>query len=294
MFYKRSLLSKLFDFINAIFMVFIVIIMIYPFLYVLSLSLSSPSEIVHGKVSWYPRGFNIQGYKLILSNSQIWIAYKNTILYAAFGTIVTLLFTSMTAYALSINDFVIKKPLTIFLTITMFFSGGLIPTYLLIRNLHMINTFWVMVIPGCVSAYNVFIYRTFFQGMPVELRESAYLDGANDFIILFKIILPLSKALLATFGLFSVVGHWNAWFNALLYLNSEKRYPIQMVLRQVLFVTNADSYNDSAALMLQSKAINPKNLQMAVVILACAPILCIYPFIQKYFMKGVMIGSVKG
>lgn len=294
MFYKRSLSSKIFDTLNTIFMILIVIVMIYPFLYVLSLSLSSPQNIVKGNVSWFPRGFNIQGYKLILSNSQIWLAYKNTVLYAVIGTFLTLLFTSMTAYPLSISNFVIKKPFTIFLSITMFFSGGLIPTYLLIRNLHMINTFWVMVLPGCISAYNIFIYRTFFQGIPAELRESAYLDGANDFTILFKIVLPLSKALLATFGLFSIVGHWNAWFNALLYLNSEKKYPIQMVLRQVLFVTGADAYNDNAAQMLQSQSINPKNLQMAVVILTCAPILCIYPFIQKHFVKGVMIGAIKG
>jgi putative aldouronate transport system permease protein len=294
MFYKRSLGSKVFDFINTIIMLLIIIVMIYPFLYVLSVSLSAPNYIVEGKVSWFPRGFNLQGYKLILSNSQIWLAYRNTILYALVGTVITLILTSMTAYPLSISDFVLKKQFTIFLSITMFFSGGLVPTYLLIKNLHLINTFWVMVIPGCISAYNIFIYRTFFQGMPAELRESAYLDGANDIVILFKIILPLSKALLATFGLFSIVGHWNSWFNALLYLNSEKKYPIQMILRQILFVIGADSYNDAAAQMLQSKMLNPKNIQMSVVILTCAPILCIYPFIQKYFVKGVMIGAIKG
>lgn len=292
--YKQSISSKVFDFFNYLFMVIIIIIMLYPFLHVVAISLSDPKMITRGEVSWYPRGFNIEGYKLILSSSQLWVAYKNTIIYAGLGTFFTLFFTSLMAYPLSIKDFVGRKFLTIYLTITMFFSGGMIPTYLLIRKLNMINTIWVMVIPGCVSAYNVIVFRTFFQGISSELRESAYLDGANDIVILFVIILPLSKALLATFGLFSIVGHWNSWFSALIYLNEESKYPIQMILRKILFVSTASEASDMAAMRIAQKAVHSKNIQMATIIVTIAPILCIYPFIQKHFAKGVMIGSLKG
>jgi len=292
--YKESLSSRIFDVFNTLFMIFIIVIMLYPFLHVIALSLSETSEIMKGNVNIIPRGFNVEGYKLILTSPQLWIAYKNTIIYAVLGTFITLLFTSLMAYPLAINDFVAKKFITVYLTITMFFSGGLIPTFLLIRNLGLINTIWVMVLPGCVSAYNVVVFRTFFQGISPELRESAYLDGANDFIILFAIILPLSKALLATFGLFSMVGHWNSWFDALIYLNEEKKYPIQMILRKILFVSNASAANDAAQVMIESRLVHPKNIQMAVIVVTIAPIMCVYPFLQKYFVQGVMIGSIKG
>ncbi len=294
MLYKRNLGSWIFDILNYLFMFLVIAVMLYPFLYVIALSLSDPTEIYAGKVSIFPRGWNTEGYTLILTSPQLWIAYKNTIIYAALSTVFTLFFTSLMAYPLSIRDFVAKKFITIFLAITMFFGGGMIPTYLLMRNIGILNTVWVMVIPSCVSAFNVIIFRTFFQGMSSELRESAHLDGANDIIILFKIYLPLSKALLATFALFTIVGQWNSYFQALIYLNEESKYPIQMILRKILFISNANQANEMAETMIQQKIVHPKNIQMAVIVVTIVPILCVYPFLQKYFAKGVMIGSLKG
>lgn len=290
---RYSLGSRVFDVVNYIFMILLVIVMVYPLMNVLSISLSEPDYIALGEVSWYPKGFNIKGYEVILEKSQLYISYKNTIVYALIGTLITLVMTSLMAYPLSIPNFKLKKFITIFLAVTMFFGGGMIPTYMVIKELHMLNTLWVMVIPGCVGAFNVFIYRSFFQGIPSELRESALMDGANDVTILFRIYMPLSKALLATFALFSVVAFWNEWFNALLYLKDENRYPLQMFLRS-LIIENSGGASEEIQRMVVGNKVNPKNIQMAAIIVTLAPILCIYPFIQKYFVKGAMVGSVKG
>jgi putative aldouronate transport system permease protein len=178
----------------------------------------------------------------------------------------------------------------------MFFSGGLIPTYLIIKSLNGIDKFWVMVIPGCISAYNIIVFRTFFDQQPQELRESAIIDGANDLIIWARIIIPLSKPLLATFALFGIVGHWNSWFPALLYLRDSSKYPLQMLLRKLIIREDLTGgyADDEIAVLVQMGKLNPKNMQMAAIVVTMLPILCIYPFIQKYFVKGVMIGAIKG
>lgn len=291
--------SLWFDVLNGMFMVFLMLIMAYPLIHVVSLSISDPASIDAGKVAWLPVGFNLQGYEAIIQNDAIWNAYGYTVLYAVVGTFLTLLLTALMAYPLSIKDFGGKKAITIFLSITMFFGGGLIPTYLLIRDMKMLDTVWVMIIPGCVGAYNVFLYRTFFQGIPPELRESAFIDGAGEYRILFKIILPVSKPLLATFGLFSIVGHWNSWYNAMIYLNDELRWPLQMVLRRIVVNYTLSGNEQDFLKMLEQKTlgltqVHPYNMQMAAIVVAMVPILCIYPFIQKYFTKGVFVGSIKG
>ncbi len=285
-----------FDWFNCIFMIFIMIVMLYPILNVLAVSLSSSEAITSGEVSWYPIGFNINSYKTVLTNSEIFTAYKNTIVYAVVGTAISLLFTILAAYAMAINGFVLNKVFNRLLVFTMIFNGGLIPTYLVIKGLHLLDTLWVMVLPGCVTAYNLFICRTFFKGISPSLRESAQLDGANDFLVCFRIYVPVSLPVLCTIGLFVIVGHWNSWFNALMYLNDEKRYPLQMILRKI--VINDDvrggAYADSQmSSMMESLNVHPKNVQMASVMVAMIPILCVYPFLQKYFVKGVMLGSVK-
>ncbi|MDW7659439.1 MAG: carbohydrate ABC transporter permease, partial [Bacillota bacterium] len=209
---KKGVGGWTFDIINHLFMMFLVVIFIYPFLNIIAISLSSPMAITNGRVSWLPVDFNLIGYETVFGGTnRIWMAYGMTIFYAASGAFLTLLLTSMIAYTLTIRDFVFKKFLTIYLAITMFFSGGMIPTYLLMRQLSLTNTIWVMILPGTISAFNVIIFRTFFQSISTEMRESAYIDGANDMRILLQIYLPLSKALLATFGLFAVVGTWNTW-----------------------------------------------------------------------------------
>ena len=294
--HSRALGSILFDVVNHLFMLFLIIAMIYPLMHVIALSLSRPDDIIAGLVNWFPRGFNTKGYELIGERPLFWISYRNTIAYAAAGTVLTLLLTSLMAFPLSIKNYQFKKPVAIFLTITIFFNGGLIPTYLLIRSLGLINTFAVMVIPGSVGAWSVFIFRTFFQGLPQDLRESAIIDGANEIMILFRIILPLSKALLATFALFTIVGHWNSWFSALIYLQDEKRYPLQMILRRINVQEDLGGHfeSDNIIAWIKMRVIDPKNVQNASIIIAMVPILCIYPFIQRYFVKGVLIGAIKG
>lgn len=294
---KESLSSRIFDVCNIIFMLLVAVIMLYPFINVIATSLSSNDQVMMGNVSIIPKDFNISAYKLVLEDPLVWNSYLNTILYAAGSVVFTLGFTSLLAYPLSVEDFKGKKFITIFLTITMFFGGGLIPTYLWIRNLNLLDTYWVMVLPGCVGAYNVFVFRTFFQGIAKELRESAYIDGANDVVILFKIVLPLSKALLATFTLFTIVGTWNSWFNALIYLSSELKYPLQLVLRRYLF--NAaegigGTMDQAMQMQMQMMHVNPKSVQMALIVIAMFPITIIYPFLQKYFAKGVTLGAIKG
>jgi putative aldouronate transport system permease protein len=283
----------LFDLVNYVAMIVLVIVMVYPLLNVIAISLSHPDYIALGQVNWLPKGFNTKGYEIILKETQLYISYRNTIMYAAVGTVLTLVITSLMAYPLTIAEFKLKKFVTIFLAITMFFGGGMIPTYLLIKDLGLLDSFWVMVLPGCVGAFNAFIFRSFFQGIPPELRESAFIDGANDLTVLFRIYMPLSKALLATFALFSIVGHWNEWFSALLYLKSESMYPLQMFLRS-LVVEDSGTAATEIQNMVRGKEVNPKNIQMAAIIVTLAPILCIYPFVQKYFVKGAIVGSIKG
>ena len=270
--------------------------MIYPFLRVISISLSSVSAIDAGLVTLLPKGVHFSAYRIILARDELWTAYRNTVFYVAGGVFLTLSLTSLMAYPLSVPGFLLRKHVTIYLAITMFFGGGLIPTYLVIKALGLINTYAVMVLPGCVGAFSVIIYRTFFQRLPAELRDSALMDGANDIVILFRIIIPLSKALLAAFGLFAAVGIWNQWFNALMYLRDDARYPVQMILRRFVILEELEpawKRTESVELM-ELQRLHPKNLQMAVVVVTMLPILCVYPFIQRHFVKGVMIGSLKG
>lgn len=294
--YRKTLGSVSFDIANHAFMILLMVVMLYPLLNVLAISLSSKAFIDAGEVTWLPKGFNISGYQYMLRDSELLHSYGWTIAYALGGTALTLTFTSLIAYPLAQPGFVFKKFLTAFLSVTMFISGGLIPTFILLKQMHLFNTYWVMVLPGCVSAYNTFVFRSFFQGIPGSLRESAYVDGASDVRIWWQIILPLSKPLLATFFLFTMVGHWNSWFTALLYLTDKNRYPLQMVLRRLVVSEEMGSmYGDSAAsVFATSFGMHTKNAQMAAVVLALVPILVIYPFIQKYFAKGVMIGAIKG
>ncbi len=297
---KRSREDVIFDIVNTIIMTAIIVVVIYPVLNVISISFSNANHIAKADITIFPKGITGEAYKYILKDKQVWTGYFNSVLYAAGFTLCNLLFTSLCAYPLAVKDFVGKKFFTLFLTITMFFSGGLIPSYLLIRNIGWLDNPLAIIIPGCVGAYNVFVFRTFFQNIPVELPESAKMDGANDIIILFRIFLPLSKALLATFGLFAIVGMWNNWFSALIYLTDQTKYPVQLVLRQYLYVIDVANLQGRAGMgggainpnILQQ--ISPKGVRMAMVVVTMFPIMLIYPFFQKYFVKGVMIGAVKG
>jgi len=292
---KRTKGRIVFEVFNYFFMVFIVVIMSYPFLFILAASLSSSLEVQKGMVGIIPKGFNLEAYKVVLRYKDVWLGYRNTILYTVCGTAVNLIMTVFGAYPLSRKQFVGRGFFTFIVTFTMFFGGGLIPGYLLIRSLGMLNTFWVMIIPGAISTWNMIIMRTFFQSMPEELEEAAIIDGCSDVGVLFRIILPLSMAAIATIGLFYAVGHWNSWFSATIYLRDYDRYPLQVFLRNIVLQNEVqDLKGDQAAEVKEVNKLVTETVKYAVIMVAAVPILCVYPFIQKHFVKGVMIGSIKG
>ncbi len=281
-----------FDVVLVVLMVLLSAMFLYPLLNMLALSFSDSQELKSLPVYLWPKGFSLESYKALLGDSRTLLYYWNTIKYASVGTVIMLLTTSLMAYPLSIPALRGRRFVSVLLTITMFFGGGLIPYYVTIMQLGMINTFWVMVIPGAISAYNVIVFKTFFMSIPEALRESASLDGAGHVRILFQIVLPLSKAVLATFALFSIVGYWNDYMTALLYLRDDTKYPIQLLMRRLLVLMD---YKDaSTAQMLKDfQKISTRTTKAAATIITVVPVLCVYPFMQKHFAKGVLVGSIK-
>ena len=289
---KEPMGDRVFQSVVHIILAIVVLAMLYPFAYVVSVSISDPAEVIAGKVSVYPIGFDLGAFKTMINHPIFFTAYKNTIVYTALGTFFTLFFTAITAYPLSKDKFQMRSFLSKVYIITMFFSGGMIPTYLAYKSLHILDTIWVMVLPGALSAWNIILMRSFFRNIPESLSESAYIDGATDPQILAKVILPLSKPIMATIGLFTAVGIWNGYFNALLYLNDTEKYPLQMILRSILVAATFNPAEKDAYSQLNHSA--TESLKMASIVITTLPIMCIYPFIQKYFVKGLMIGSIKG
>lgn len=285
--------SRAFDVFLIVFMIIVAIIFLYPFLNVIATSLSSNRMITTGQVTFFPKEFHLDGYKALFKDENILGAYWNTIVIAVGTMIVSLVLNSLMAYVMMAPEFVLRKPLSIILLITMFFSGGTVPAYLLIQNLGLYDSWWSLILPNAVSAYNIFIYRSFYQGISPEIREAARIDGASEFQILTKIYVPLSKALYATFGLFSVVGVWNSYYEALLYIKDPAKQPIQMLLRKIVFTSGTANMSD-AQQMISNGNLNSLNVQYACVIATIGPILLVYPFIQKYFAQGVQVGAVKG
>lgn len=288
---KASPGSRVFDGILYLLLGLVVIITFYPMYYVFVVSISSAKYISQGAVNLIPRGINFEAYKIVLGSAKIWNAYGNTILYTVVGTGINLIMTAMCAYPLSREDFYGKKLCTIFVTVTMFINGGMIPLYLVVYGLKLTNTLWAIVLPGAISTYNMIVMRTSFQAIPISLTESAYIDGANDIHILKKIILPLSKPIMATMTLFYAVGHWNSYFSSILYLDDQKKYPVQVILRDIVI---AGDFLENGGDVTSSANVIATNYKYAVIIVSVIPILLIYPFIQKYFTKGVMVGAVKG
>ncbi|MBS6234603.1 MAG: carbohydrate ABC transporter permease [Clostridiales bacterium] len=288
--------STWFDYMNNALMILLSLCFIYPIVMTLAQSFSDAKAMVGKTVFLFPVGFSLDSYKQLLSDISILRYYWNTIVYAGLGTFLTLTLTGMLAYPLTARDFKGKRVISVMLLITMFFGGGMIPTYLVYKDMyHLTNTLWVMILPGAVSAWNVIIFKNFFNSIPVELREAAQIDGAGHFRILFQIVMPLSKPLLATIGLFTIVGHWNGYFNALLYLDSADKFPIQMFLRKILVLSEISSGADlqNLDILRQLANTNPTTVKAAATIITIIPILCVYPFLQKYFTKGMMLGSVK-
>jgi putative aldouronate transport system permease protein len=288
---KESKQYKIFKVFNVCILLLIIFCTLYPFVNVVAQSFSSESYINSGQVNLLPKGFNVETYQKVLSDTMFWINYKNTVVYTVVGTIISMFLTTIFAYALSKRRLVGRRFLTVFAVFTMFFNGGLIPNYVLINALGFANSMWAIVIPGAISIYNMLIMKSFFENMPEELEEAASIDGLNTYGILLKIILPLSKAVIATMVLFYAVAYWNSWFSAFIYLDKKELFPVTIYLRNMIAgTTSGMSAGATSADNLTQISANIKSVTMVLTIL---PILTIYPFVQKYFVSGVMLGSVK-
>ena len=284
----------IFDAILFIVCICIFLVIAYPLYFVIIASVSDSTLVSTGQVLFFPRGFSWFGYEQIFQDTRIWVGYRNTILYTFLGTAVNLLFTLPAAYTLSRKEFKARKLLMFFFVFTMFFNGGMIPTYLLIRDLGMINTIWVFIFPFSVNVFNLIITRTFFEtSIPAELYEAASMDGCTHFKFFLKVVLPLSKAVIAVIGLYYLVGRWNDFFTGLLYVRDSALQPLQIVLRDIL-LSNQVLQQGAGSVGSGYAQRYADQIKYGVIIVSTLPILVIYPFIQKYFEKGVMIGSVKG
>ncbi len=287
--------DKVYYVINTCVLIFSLLLVLIPLINVVAQSLSSPSEVIKGNVFLLPKGFNFNAYKEIMKNKLLLSGFSNSFFYTILGTLINVVMTVMVAYPLSRKDFVGRGTFTAMFVFTMIFTAPLIPVYLNIKRLNMLNTVWAMVIPGAVSVYNMIIARTFFQSnLPGEMLESAEIDGANDIQVLMKLVLPLSKSVLAVLVLFYAVAHWNSYFNAFIYLSSESKFPLQVVLRNILSNAQAMEEMVNASTDQSMRLAMIYVLKYAVIVFGSVPVICLYPFVQKHFVKGVMIGSVKG
>ena len=294
---SRSYSDRIFDIVNLFVMLVLLVVFVWPLWFVVIASFSDPNEVWMGNVVLWPKGFTLISYETLLEYKRIWVGYGNTLFYTVVGTLVNLVMTVCGAYPLSRKDFMPRHFFMFLFMLTMYFGGGLIPTYLVVSGLGLVDTRWAMIIPGAVSIYNIIITRTYFMNsIPASLQEAATLDGANSFQYLMRVVLPLSKPIIAVIGLYYAVGHWNDFYTALIYLYNEDLMPLQSFLRDMLMSTKMTLNNlsglDTATVELKTHL--AQTLKYSVIIVSTVPVLCIYPFIQKYFVKGVMVGSVKG
>lgn len=274
--------------------IIILLIVVYPLYFIVIASFSNPTEVANGKVWLWPSQFTVDGYKEILRHAEIWVGYRNTIFYTVAGTLIGLAVNIPAAYALSRRDLVGRKVITFYFIFTMFFNGGLIPTYFTIRDFGLYNSFWVMVLPFSVVVYHIIIARTFFDSsLPQGLLDAAQIDGCSNLRFFFQIALPLSKAVLAVIALYTAVAQWNAYFNALVYIRDDGLKPLQLIIRNIL-ITNQSIAGPGDGLAAQEARRLSELMKYAVIIVTTVPIMCVYPFVQKYFSKGVMIGAIKG
>ncbi len=290
---RKPLGERIFDWINILLLCLLVIVTLYPLLYVLFASISEPNQLVKYRgILWAPLGFSSASYEAVFLNPNIMTGYRNTLFYMVLGTTLNLFLTCLGAYGLSRKNLLLKTPITMFIIFTLFFSGGLIPSYLLVaRTLGWVDTPWALIVPGAVSTFNLLILRTAFEQVPPALEEAARIDGANDWTILWRVIIPLSLPSLAVILLFYAVNHWNAYFSALIYLRDRTLYPLQLVLREIL-IANQTGDMTTGTLGGDVEPIG-ETIKYATIVVATLPILVLYPFLQRYFVKGVMIGGVK-
>jgi putative aldouronate transport system permease protein len=283
---------SVYSILKNIILLLVVIVTLYPFIYMVSVSISDSIYVLKGEVTLLPRGFNLGVYQMVLSDKHIFSAYMNTVLYTVSGTVIALCVTCAGAYAVSKKRMVGSRFFSMMILFTMFFGGGLIPTYLTVKALGMYNSIWAIILPGAVSTWNFLIMRSFFKQFPSEIEESGKIDGMTDLGVFFRLVLPLSTAVLATIALFYAVGIWNSYFGPMIYLSDNNKYPLQVILRDIVIIGQSNvghaggSSGDSVAV--------DESIKYATIIVSIVPIVLIYPFIQRYFVKGVMIGSLKG
>lgn len=290
---KRSTGERIFEVLNISVMLVIILVMIYPLLYVIFASLSDANGLLAQKgILLRPVGFSVESYRMMSKNPMILRGYMNTIFIVTVGTAINIILTAMGAYVLSCKGPMLRRPIMILIVITMYFSGGMIPFYFTVVNLGLENSIWSLILPSALNTFNLIVMRTSFEAVPESLKESAYLDGASDMKILFRIILPLTKATLAVLTLYYAIGHWNSWFNAVLFINDRAKYPLQLVLREILLQNDTSSM--SSNVISEDQFAIGETIKYAVTVAATVPVLCIYPFLQKYFEKGALLGAIKG
>nr|WP_211184405.1 carbohydrate ABC transporter permease [Paenibacillus lemnae] len=280
----------MFDIINHSILFIVAILCVMPFIYVLAVSFASPAEVAKGGLILWPKEWSLVSYQYIFSSDTLPRSLLVSIYITVVGTFINLAFTSLMAYPLSKPHLRGRNPILLGVLITMLFSGGMIPTYFVVNALNMTNTLWSLMIPSAISAFNLIVLKNFFQQIPDGLEDSAKIDGCNDMGVLIRIVLPLSLPAMATFGLFYAVAHWNTFFNAILYINDNDKWPIQVLLREIVILAQS-RVGDSS---FDEMDVQPLTIRMAVIVFATVPILLVYPFLQKHFAKGVMLGSVKG
>lgn len=290
---KESLGDRIFLTVTYILLILVLIAVLYPLIYIVSSSLSSPSAVSAGKVWLWPVDVSLAGYEAVFRNDQVLTGYANSLFYTVAGTFISVSLTIMVAYPLSKKSFFGRTPLMVFITFTMLFSGGLIPTYLVVKSMGMIDTRWALLIPNAVWVWQVIIARTFFQtSIPDELSEAADIDGCSDIRYIFSVVLPLAKPIIAVLSLMYAVGQWNAYFDALIYLKSQSLYPLQLILRSILILGSGTGNMDAGEMVKQQQM--AELMKYSLIVVASLPVLVIYPFVQRYFVQGMLIGSVKG
>ncbi|WP_337101117.1 carbohydrate ABC transporter permease [Paenibacillus sp. YIM B09110] len=290
---RESMGDRIFLGMIYIFLTIILLLVLYPLVYIVSSSLSSPEAVSAGRVWLWPMDITLDGYKTVFKNEQVLQGYANSLFYTVLGTLISVALTIMIAYPLSKKTFYGRSPVMMFITFTMLFSGGLIPTYLVVKSLGMIDTRWALLIPNAIWVWQVIIARTFFQSsIPDELGEAAEIDGCSDWRFIFSVIIPLAKPIISVLSLMYAVGQWNAYFDALIYLKTQSIYPLQLILRSILVLNNGAGNIDAGEMVKRQQMV--ELMKYSLIVVASLPVLVIYPFVQRFFVQGMLIGSVKG
>ena len=291
---KKSGGDRAFDITLVVISILIILVIAYPLYFVVIASFSQPEAVLGGKLRFLPVGFNLESYQMVLTEPKVWTGYRNTILYTVLGTCINLVLTTLAAYPLSRKDMPFRGILTFVASFTMLFGGGMIPVYLVVRGLKLTDSIWAMVIPKALATYNMLVMKNYFQSsIPEELQEAAAIDGCDHFGTLIRVVLPLSAPIMAVIVLFYAVGHWNAFFNAIIYLRNQDLFPLQVVLRDILLQNSLEAVGGDLTGMYE-KVMRGESMKYALIIVASAPVIMLYPFVQKYFVKGVMVGAIKG